>query len=266
MHITSALEVVAFDKSAVRVSEGLVAQASAADLERPTPCAGWTLRDLLAHMTAQHYGFAAAAAGDGDLACWQPRPRGDDPAGGYFAAAEHVLAAFAADGVLDRKFMLPEISSGRAFPAPQAISFHFIDYVVHSWDVARTLGLPVRFEPSLLDAALAVAGAVPAGRRAARARRRVRAAGGLGRRGAPRPDRGGPRTFTELGPGESPHRSVKSNSLSRTEAACSLSTTAVPASLRAGAGRSRARGPGSGTPPRAFDRSTADGSSPCYGR
>ena len=47
------------------------------------------------------------------------------------------------------------------FPARQAISFHFVDYVVHSWDVARTLDLPLDFEPALLDAALAVAKAVP---------------------------------------------------------------------------------------------------------
>ena len=35
--------------------------------------------------------------------------------------------------------------------------------MVHSWDVARTLGLPVRFDPALLDAALTVAQAVPGG-------------------------------------------------------------------------------------------------------
>lgn len=32
-------------------------------MSRPTPCAGWSLRDLLARMTVQHRGFAAAAAG-----------------------------------------------------------------------------------------------------------------------------------------------------------------------------------------------------------
>ena len=31
----------------------------------PTPCEGWTLADLLAHMTVQHRGFAAAARGLG---------------------------------------------------------------------------------------------------------------------------------------------------------------------------------------------------------
>ena len=49
------------------------------------------------------------------------------------------------------------------FPARQAVSFHFVDYVVHSWDVAKTLGLAARFEPALLEAALAVARAVPGG-------------------------------------------------------------------------------------------------------
>ncbi len=51
------------DARAVRASVRVVLQASAADLARPTPCADWTLAELLAHMTAQHNGFAAAAAG-----------------------------------------------------------------------------------------------------------------------------------------------------------------------------------------------------------
>jgi Mycothiol maleylpyruvate isomerase N-terminal domain len=42
----------------------VLSRASASDLARPGPCADWTLADLLAHMTAQHNGSAAAAAGD----------------------------------------------------------------------------------------------------------------------------------------------------------------------------------------------------------
>jgi uncharacterized protein (TIGR03086 family) len=154
----------ALDARAVHASAGLAAQASAADLHRPTPCAGWTLRDLLEHMTAQHYGFAAASAGDGgDLDHWRKQAPGEDPVGAYLASAGHVLAAFAADGVLDRRFTLPEFTRGHTFPGPQAVSFHFVDYVVHSWDVAKTLDLPVRFDPALLEAALAVARNVPGG-------------------------------------------------------------------------------------------------------
>jgi uncharacterized protein (TIGR03086 family) len=162
MLIKSDTSLLALDARAVYASAGLAAQASAADLERPTPCGGWTLRDLLEHMTAQHYGFAAASAGDGgDLDHWRMRALGDDPVGAYLAAAGHLLASFSADGVLDRRFILPEFTRGHAFQAPQAVSFHFIDYVVHSWDVAKTLDLPVRFDPALLEVALAVARNVP---------------------------------------------------------------------------------------------------------
>jgi uncharacterized protein (TIGR03086 family) len=156
-------DIVALDALAVRASVGLVARAQPADLARPTPCADWTLHGLITHMAAQHYGFAAAAAGDGDLARWRPRRLGGDPVADYRAAAETVLAAFAVDGVLDRRFPLPEFAAGALFPARQAVSFHFIDYVVHSWDVARTLGLDVRFTPDVIDAALRVAQAVPGG-------------------------------------------------------------------------------------------------------
>jgi uncharacterized protein (TIGR03086 family) len=152
---------VEFDAQAVRVSVELATRVRAADLSRPTPCAGWSVYDLLAHMTAQHYGFAAASTGDDDLARWQPRPLGDDPVGTYRASAEYVLTAFTADGVLDQIFPLPEL--GRSVPGARAVGFHFIDYVVHSWDLAKALGAEVGFAPELLEAGLAVATAVPDG-------------------------------------------------------------------------------------------------------
>jgi uncharacterized protein (TIGR03086 family) len=163
MHTILGNDIVGLDRQAVRESARLVGQVTAADLTRPTPCADWTLHGLLRHMIAQHYGFAAAAAGDGDLARWRPRPLEEDPVAAYNAAADCVLTAFAADGVLDGEFPLPEFKRAPLFPARQAISFHFVDYVVHSWDVAMTLGSQVRLEPGLLDAALGVARDVPGG-------------------------------------------------------------------------------------------------------
>jgi uncharacterized protein (TIGR03086 family) len=156
-------DIVALNAQAVNISVDQVVRVTPADLARPTPCAGWTLYGLLAHMTTQHHGFAAAANGDGDLARWRLRSLGEDPIATYRAAADRVLDTFAADGVLDREFPLPEFNRGLMYPARQAISFHFIDYVVHAWDVATALGLPVRFDPALLDVALTVARAVPSG-------------------------------------------------------------------------------------------------------
>lgn len=151
------------DTRVVRASVELADRATAAELAKPTPCAGWTLYGLLAHMATQHYGFAAASRGDGDLSEWKLRSLGDDPVGAYRASAEHVIEAFAADGVVDRPFPLPEFTTERPFPAQQAISFHLIDYVVHSWDVARTLGATAEFESDILDVAHEVAAVVPTG-------------------------------------------------------------------------------------------------------
>src|SRR5436305_15086311 len=109
---------------AVRDSMDVVKQVQATDLTRPTPCAGWTLADLLGHMTVQHRGFAAAARGDGaELAHWEFAPAGDDAVEQYLAASEDVLAAFAAlDDALESVFDLPEFKIvPPRFPARTAI-------------------------------------------------------------------------------------------------------------------------------------------------
>jgi len=65
--------------------------------------------------------------------------------------------------VLDATFMLPELSPGAAFPGALAIGFHFVDYVVHGWDVARTIGAPFQPRADVVAAALPLALAVPDG-------------------------------------------------------------------------------------------------------
>ena len=150
------------DEAAVRASMALVERVGPEDLERPTPCAGWDLTALVAHMTAQHRGFAASAGGHGaSLDEWRVRPLDGSFAADYAEAGEQVIAAFAADDVLERRFALPEFGVGVRVPGRQAVSFHFIDYVVHGWDVARSLALPFALPAQLLRAALAVAEAIP---------------------------------------------------------------------------------------------------------
>jgi uncharacterized protein (TIGR03086 family) len=152
---------VRLDRRTVELSTAAVQSVSAADLRRGTPCAGWSLGDLLGHMIAQHNGFAAAAGGErSDVAAWAVRPMGDEPAAEYTAAADRVIAAFAAH-LPDRGFWLPEISAGGPIPAAMAISMHLVDYVVHAWDVAATVGADLEFDDDLTSAALAVAEQVP---------------------------------------------------------------------------------------------------------
>lgn len=154
------------DRRAVQGSVAVVSAVTDGDLARATPCGDWTLGELLAHMTVQHDGFAAAAAGRGaDADVWKIRPAAADPVAEYATAADRVLAAFSEPGVLERKFALPEITSAMTFPGLQAISFHLVDYVVHGWDVARALGVPYQIDDDLAAVALQVAELVPAGER-----------------------------------------------------------------------------------------------------
>jgi uncharacterized protein (TIGR03086 family) len=144
----------------VLLSVSVVDRVTPADLDRPTPCAAWTVRDLLTHMTAQHRGFAAAARGAGpDPALWSP-VHAPDPVAAYREAAASVLDAFAdpAD-----EWWLAELTTSRPFPAAEARGFHLVDYVAHAWDVAVAVGAPYPADREVAEAALAVARAVPAG-------------------------------------------------------------------------------------------------------
>lgn len=157
-----------FHRVAVLNSVALVDSVRAGDLDLSTPCAGWNLADLVAHMTVQHRGFASAARGFGaDAEVWRTDAVMDrvtaDPAGAYADAARDVLTAFADDSVLQAQFALPEFGPNATFPGAVAIGFHFIDYVVHGWDVAESLSLAYCLPDDVIDAALPLALAVPDG-------------------------------------------------------------------------------------------------------
>jgi len=134
----------------------VVARVRPGDLDRPTPCAEWDLRALLAHMTGQDRGFAAAALADVSADAFAPR----DPAT-WEAGAAVVVAAFAAADP-DRPVLMPEFGDMR-FPLDTVIGFHLIDTMVHGWDVAVSIGAEVDYDDDLLAAAQRIAEAVPGG-------------------------------------------------------------------------------------------------------
>jgi uncharacterized protein (TIGR03086 family) len=166
MHITS--DVLPLHRAAVVASVDAVDAVKPSDLAKPTPCAGWSVADLIAHMTVQNRGFAAAARGRGsEAALWEPASVSEsvvaDPATVYAASAADVLEAFAADGVLDATFTLPDFGPDANFPGAMAIGFHFVDYVVHTWDVARSVGATFELPDDVIAAALPLVLAVPDG-------------------------------------------------------------------------------------------------------
>lgn len=136
----------------------IVARVRPADLDRPTPCADWDLRTLLAHMIGQDHGFAAAALADVPAEAFAPR---EPSIGAYEAGVAVVAAAFAAADPA-RPVLMPEFGD-RRFPLQAVLGFHLVDTLVHGWDVAASLGVGVTYDDDLVAAAQAQAELVPDG-------------------------------------------------------------------------------------------------------
>jgi len=154
--------IVQFHRSVLESTIAIVGHVTAGDLKRPTPCNGWTLGHLLAHMIGQNHGYAMAADGGiHDRAVFAVRPVSDQPAADYEASAREVIAAFAAPSLIGGMMFLPEVRGGMTLSAPMAIGFNLVDGVVHGWDVARSLGIAAEFDERALRVALKVAEAVP---------------------------------------------------------------------------------------------------------
>jgi len=145
------------DRRSLLVLDKIVATVTPADLTRPTPCAGWTLEDLLRHQVGENHGFATAAR-EGSAPNWEGGPLGDDPYRTYAASVDDFLDTFADDAVLDRQLA---ISVFGTFPGRMAIHMHLVDTVAHGWDLARTLELPYEPDDEAVSAALTLAEQIP---------------------------------------------------------------------------------------------------------
>lgn len=140
------------DERAVRWTERVVAAVTDDQLDRATPCAEWTLRELLVHMAGSNNGFADTAEGrPTDPAAWSGATIGPDVVGEYVKSSQRVLAAFAGAGVMDRTF---DVHGFGAHPARVAIGMHFVDFLVHGWDVARSVDAPAELDVELCAAVL----------------------------------------------------------------------------------------------------------------
>jgi len=142
----------------------LVTRIGPADLDRPTPCAGWDLRRLLAHMIGQNHGFAAAAERDVGTEAFADRPVGDDLVPAWTASADAVADALAAaDAREGRTVLLAEFAEFGRIPARIVLGMHLLDTAVHGWDVATALGVPYRPDDDVVAVTLDQAERIPAG-------------------------------------------------------------------------------------------------------
>lgn len=127
------------DRCAVAATSKIVEQVRPGHLDQPTPCAGWTVHDLLRHMVGNNRGFAAAVFGAApDQALWDGLDLDADPRRVWENSANTVVTAFAAINTTTGNVAIP--GYGDVAPA-QAVQMHFIDYLTHGWDVAASIGV-----------------------------------------------------------------------------------------------------------------------------
>jgi uncharacterized protein (TIGR03086 family) len=134
----------------VPILGSVVAAVRPEDMDRPTGCDGWTVRDLLNHLVGGAEMFAAAFAGAPlqDISGQLPDHVGDDPAGAFARAAEGFGAAVQREGALQVVFDLPfGTMTGATF-----LRFAAFDLLVHAWDLATAIGAPLDEPPDALVA------------------------------------------------------------------------------------------------------------------
>ncbi len=137
-------------------TDKLVQNLDDGDLESPTRCTEWTVRDLLNHITGGATMFALSAE-QGSVPDDQVGQLmggdnlGDDFKSAWTTASRHALRAFEQPGVMDKMVTLPF----GEMPAGVALNIAVFDVATHATDLAAATGQQVGDEV-LLEAALAM--------------------------------------------------------------------------------------------------------------
>ncbi len=116
-----------------------VEQVPADAWDRPTPCAGWVARDIIRHIV----GTADYFLGGSDGAAGGPSVD-EDPVGAWKAARDRIQA-----GLEDPAFAASEVESpmGKTTYEELVGVFGVGDVLVHTWDLARAVGLDETLDP-----------------------------------------------------------------------------------------------------------------------
>lgn len=112
--------------------------------DKPSPCEGWSARDVIDHIVDTERSFLSARGLD-----MGPAPDvAQDPVAAWHAHLRVVEPLLADPTVVDREFdgHFGPTTVGAAF-----VRFYLVDLVAHRWDLARALGGDDRFTDDEMD-------------------------------------------------------------------------------------------------------------------
>ncbi|MFA1550480.1 TIGR03086 family metal-binding protein [Actinomadura chokoriensis] len=149
---------------ALDLFEGLVAGVPGDGWDAPSPCEGWSARDVAGHVTAGQCLIRALAAGEPE------RDVGRDPARfvpgdvlmSWRTTRKECAAALTPDAL---RRPIPFGGLGE-LPLGDCLGAYILEPLVHAWDLARATGQPSRLDPDLVHHAFATAQVVAAPLRA----------------------------------------------------------------------------------------------------
>lgn len=119
-------------------------------LDDPTPCRSWTVRQLINHMVAApRFGVAVLQSGaaPGDEVDYSA----GDFVGVYDETARTTVAAFDEEGALEKMAALPFAEVPGAFLQTMITT----DQFTHAWDLAKATGQPTDLDPDFAAQLLA---------------------------------------------------------------------------------------------------------------
>jgi uncharacterized protein (TIGR03086 family) len=130
-------------------------------LDNPSPCDEWTVRDVLNHVTSGATMFAVCVR-DGSISderlgeLMTGDSLGTDYKGSFRAASTAAMDAFAEPGAAEKMVKLPF----GEMPAGVAINIAIFDVATHTWDLAKGTGQTMQLDPEVLGAAYELAQAM----------------------------------------------------------------------------------------------------------
>lgn len=132
-------------RRALEAAGRVIATVDPDDLDKPTPCDGWTVRRLLSHMIGMCDDFATGLRGEPPAE--QPaEDRTFEPVDEHFdRASQAVLAEWRQPGALDKTIVTPFAT----FPAAIGVRVFIGDELIHTWDLATALGAEFEMDEDL---------------------------------------------------------------------------------------------------------------------
>ena len=140
------MDVIDLHRRAAHATAAIIDRVPADQLDAPTPCSRWTIRQVVEHLVSNNRTLVARVRDGSEV-------DGDD----FAATAREFNETFADPAVQSTPFELGKVpTDGRGVVAMQ-----LADVLVHGWDIGRGAGLDVTIDEDLAAAALRITAGIP---------------------------------------------------------------------------------------------------------